>query len=703
MKRFSVYLLIVVIVLTPISSAFAQANNDPPEIRDLRANIKRMEGMQVSQLAPSMLEIYKRTLLGFYEELLRYVQKQIDSTQAAHVRERLNQQKTQLQDNIAILKMSLGVPERSSVEASNTRPVTEATLQAESVAAPSQPTTNPTGNIPGASKPEPAPSTPTTQPIGPSNAVTTSTQPAASSTAAATTAATSTGNTATVAPGLAVPPPPCDYSKVAPILKDAAQRTAGSILIQPVPPDEQVQAIDSDVNKLVFYALADALNIQVAGDPGKPPVSFSALEPYHYLGETVRTDKQLGSSSSSSSASVSRFDRAGFAWLLGLGIENGLVERDVRDTVLTLSTSPAALYMLDRNAPNPYKNAGFLNRIGVSASFNISNKDQLLANATRSQLREYSIKYRFAGDRSPRSDKLEKIWDDVAPAIQNRLIALNRAAIYMDRDLSFLNPLVAKTNSQLQDRVKTLITSDSFKAETDKTKKTDAVTGVILCYLLENVYAQKGNINQAVVTEFTDILVPNLVSAQAGLKIVREEFNKRRDEFFEGPLGTIAYINRREPVFGNYSEFKFLFEHPTPILGPVNLEKLTANAGFSFYHQPNAALRQERMRGVNGVISFEGSMRNPFAETIDLDRITYSLTGRYDRLFENSRTPGRKGDLASFQFLMNFPIYKGFAFPFSLTYSNATETDRRKGWQTNFGFKLDADKLKELVRAASAP
>jgi hypothetical protein len=50
---------------------------------------------------------------------------------------------------------------------------------------------------------------------------------------------------------------------------------------------------------------------------------------------------------------------------------------------------------------------------------------------------------------------------------------------------------------------------------------------------------------------------------------------------------------------------------------------------------------------------------------------------------------------------MNFPLFKGLAFPFSITYSNATETEKRSGWRTNFGLKMDTDKLMELVRAAS--
>ena len=153
---------------------------------------------------------------------------------------------------------------------------------------------------------------------------------------------------------------------------------------------------------------------------------------------------------------------------------------------------------------------------------------------------------------------------------------------------------------------------------------------------------------------------------------------------------------------GNYSEFKLLFEQNTPMLHPLPLKTITANAGFSFYHQPNPLMKQERLRAFKAALSLEGNAESPFTETLDLGRITYSFVGNYERLPENSRIAGRKADIASLQFLMGIPLFKGMGAPFSVSYSNATETDRRKGWRVNFGLKMDTDKLLELVRAASA-
>jgi len=670
-----------------VSGAAAQTSSDSSEIGDLRDKIRRLENIPIKKMSPSMLQIYERTLLDCYEQLLATLQHQIDSAKQAHVRDTLSEEKAQVVNNITILKISLGQP--------------------ESLPEPSLPQIDSSKSMSPADSAKPTATTPRT---ATESATPSSSRPTISMSTVAVPSSTPTASVA-VAPSVPAASPACEYKNVPPLLKDEAQKLAGAILFNAGTPAEKAQQIGSEDYKLVFYTIADALNLQVVttlpNDPTKSrTISLSELEPYRYLGETVRTDKQLGSSASSS-ASVNRVDKPGFAWALGLAVENGLVERNVRNSVLTLSTSPAALYMLDRNSANPYRSAGFLNRVGLSASFNIGDQNQLLANVTRSQLSEYSVKFRFVGDRSPRSKALEKIWDDyVAPNAALRLAELNDASQFISLD-TVLGPLTVKTNAELQATVVSLITSDDFKGNAGPNgevtqKQKDALAASILCYLFNNVYSQKSRVSPSAVTHFKDVLVPNLINAQLRLKIVREAFEQKLDEFFKGPLGTIAYINRREPKLGNYSEFKLLFEHPAGFLAPLNLQKFTANGGFSFYHQPNPALRQERMRGVNGAISFEGSIGNPFAETADLGRITYSLVGRYDRLFENDRINGRKADLASFQFLMDFPLFKGLAFPFSLTYSNATETERQRGWRANFGLKMDTDKLMELVRAASA-
>jgi len=687
----------VLIFLAPYS-AMGQSAKPSANLDDLREKIRKLEAMDLSGMAPSTLEIYKRALLRLYERALRPMQQQIDvlaviesssdanNREAADARVKLAKERKQFVDRISILQTSLGLTEGSSAT------VEGAGADAEASESSRGPVSNGSGSA-------------TMAPL------VTVTMPAPH---AEVPAAPATGE----AP--ANPPQNPVACKIpdgfSPVTIDAVRRLATNILRAPGTLEEKAQEISNDNYKLVFYSIAETQNIQVPmplPKDGQKTISLDELEPYKYLGETLRTDKQMGASSSA--ASVSGIDKPGFDWLLGLAVENGQVEKSVRDSVLTLSTSPAALFSLGHgNSGNSYQEAGILNRFGISASFNVANQDQILGNARRNQLREYSIKYRFAGDRNPRSKALQELWRDkddngIAKDIQRRLVALNSAAIFISRD-PVLGPLAKQTNIALQAKAVTLLSRNDFKTKFDATGIPDPATldagvcqlsNAILEYLNSDIKSQQDKLSPAALTQFKEILVPNLIAAQLNLQVVRKAFNEKVDEFFKKPIGTIAYINHREPVMGNYSEFKMLYEQNTPILHPLPLKTFVANAGFSFYHQPSPLLKQERMRAFNAAVSLEGSAASPFTEALDLSRISYSLVANYERMFENSRVTGQKADIASLQFLMRFPLFKGFGVPFSVTYSNATEMDRRSGWRANFGLKMDTDKLLELIRATS--
>jgi hypothetical protein len=170
----------------------------------------------------------------------------------------------------------------------------------------------------------------------------------------------------------------------------------------------------------------------------------------------------------------------------------------------------------------------------------------------------------------------------------------------------------------------------------------------------------------------------------------------RLNNLKKGPLGTFAYTNYRTPAGSDYSETKFLWEQDKSFLRPL---KLTGNLAFTFYHRPDASLQQEKLRDVTAALSFEGTSNSPFTEAENQSKITYSFVGRYERMFENRRRPDRKPDIATAQFVLEIPFVRGFSLPLSLTYSNATEEQRKNNTRFNFGFRLDTDKLLELLRA----
>lgn len=86
-----------------------------------------------------------------------------------------------------------------------------------------------------------------------------------------------------------------------------------------------------------------------AGDWGKV-VSFAAgetlegelLPVYQYVGETARTDKQLGSTSTSR-GTTSLLEKPGLPTLLAFAIERGAIQQEQSGSDITLRSSPAAL------------------------------------------------------------------------------------------------------------------------------------------------------------------------------------------------------------------------------------------------------------------------------------------------------------------------------------------------------------------------
>src|SRR5947208_14098762 len=61
----------------------------------------------------------------------------------------------------------------------------------------------------------------------------------------------------------------------------------------------------------------------------------------------------------------------------------------------------------------------------MSANFNLANQDNVLANASRKQLNEWSVKVRLNPDRTARGSDCQKFWNDkILPKIAQRAIVL---------------------------------------------------------------------------------------------------------------------------------------------------------------------------------------------------------------------------------------------------------------------------------------
>ena len=458
--------------------------------------------------------------------------------------------------------------------------------------------------------------------------------------------------------------------------------------------------VTSSFSTILFMAMAHAISVDAVNSDEQRRDLFVQMEAVRVRQETQRTDKQIGASAVAE-GSTTAAEKPGFAELLGFAIEHGAIEKEVNGTTLTLSSSPYAFVAAaNGDTATSYKNYGYLSRVGVSANFNISDQDNVLANARRNQLSEWSIRARLTPDRSQRSRDAEEIWEQVRGDFAAPDLVLTG-------DLSTQFGSDATLNAkrrEIEDRFLTPAFRVPVKAVVDnaaltREQKRAQIAKTILCQVKTDIFdAVRTGAFRIDATSRERIIKETLPAFQRALdkkEAAISRFEKDLDMLSYKPVLTFAYINKRDPNLSDYSTFKLLFQKKT-----AEKFNIIANAGFSVYHKPNPALNQSDMRDFAAALSFEGTAgRSPFLMNKDDEsRITYSFSGRYRRLFENRNRPNVKADIGIAQFKLEIPVLMGFSLPFSVTYANATELIKEDHVRANFGFTLDTDKVFQILK-----
>lgn len=468
----------------------------------------------------------------------------------------------------------------------------------------------------------------------------------------------------------------------------------------PENPVASAARLGSKFNEIFLYTVADAIAYS------SEEVTLRNLEVYKYIGETARTDKHTGASAKSI-GSTSILEKPGFAQLLSYAIEHGAVQQEVSGTSLTLSSSPYAFFAMAKgDTAETYKNAGFLKRMGASVTFNISNQDSSLENVNMKQLTAWSIRFRLYGDRSTRSKKFQEFWiRDIKPSIQRRLNDITKGQSLLDKDANLKKirrKMVVPASADDSESKKLSLRSkieDYLKDSPEETEEKkiseigEMILGHMKKFLFDPIMEGEIEINPQIRSLINTEVIPSLAVAHKELEQAGQKLDQYLTQFSKGPLFTFGFTNHLSTIDSNYSDFTLLFEQDVRPL------KVVANAWVSVYHDPDPLMNQERVRDYGIAISFEGKTANPFAtSTADLSKVTYSFSGRYQRMEENIGLPDRNPDIAVAQFKLELPIALGISLPFSITYANATEFNNEKVVRSSFGISFDIDKLFALTR-----
>jgi len=651
------------------------------ELDLLWGKIEELEKVDQEGMSPLMVEFHEKAMLKQYMELSTCLDREIETAARQRIQagtdavssmdqrlRNLNKQRLQVAGRITILRTLLGSTEEiarlDTTAAGGRRPTADSAQGVRS-----------------------------RQTAASMNAVGESAS--ATVTVSAPTDAAPTTTAANVAASTAAAPiqscgPSVIYTNAPEILSDLATNLAIAV-INANDPDLSVQA----GTQMVLYTLLDAAS-------ARSSELIHGLEAYRYIGETARTDKQLGSSGDSDGA-VSAIEKPGFAQLLGFALEHGGITKENDGTNLTLSTSLYSLYALGtKDTAENYARAGILNRVGVAATFAVDNKDNELANARRNNLSQWSAKVRLFGDRSSRSPGFQKMFaEKIKPAIQARLRSLGRPMEALATSNAGYNALEDAALTDLPNQVRARMACPDYIAA-DADQKQQILGAVILGRLHTAVYGpvhnHTFNLDANDLGRIEQEFLPNIKEALDAYVLADTELKNIFSDLQRGPLLTFAYTNHRIPTASDYSETKFLFEQDKGLFAPL---KLSTNVGVSFYNRPNRSLNQQKTRDFSAALSFEGASDSPFTEAENKSKITYSFVGRYQRLFENRGVRGRTADIGTLQFITEVPLFKGLSIPFSVTYSSATEEEKKQGFRFNFGTRLDMDKLFDLLRANS--
>lgn len=458
--------------------------------------------------------------------------------------------------------------------------------------------------------------------------------------------------------------------------------------------------ITSQFFQILFFVTAHAVSVDAVDVDQERRDLINRIEIKRLQEQTKRTDKQIGASARAE-GSTTAAEKPGFAELLGFAIENGAVQKEVSGTTLSLSSSPYAFIVAAQgDTATAYKNYGYLSRVGISANFNIGNQDNVLANVRRKQLAEWSVRARLTPDRSARSREAEEIWNSISDQFaQPDLVLTGELATEFRSDAA-----LAAKRREIEDRFLSpafTVPANAVIQDTALTReqKIERIAKLILCQVKTDIFDQvrSGAFNMSAGTRdrLINRTLPRFEAALRAKEAAIKAFGDGLDRLSYKPVLTFAYTNKRDPASSDYSIFKLLYQKKS-----YEGMNIIANAGLSFYHKPNAVMNQQSVRDFAAAFSFEGNAgRSPFLSSdLDESRITFSLTGRYQRLLENRGVANKKADIAIAQFKLEFPLLTGFSLPFSVTYANATELIKEDHVRANFGFTIDTDKIFQVLK-----
>ena len=409
------------------------------------------------------------------------------------------------------------------------------------------------------------------------------------------------------------------------------------------------------------------------------------------LADTADTDKQTGASAGGK-GTTSLVEQPSFAKLLALAVENGAIEKGVTGTQLTLSTTPYMLAAsIGGDSAELFERYELLARLGLSAGFDLDpGAANPLDSVRQDQLREWSVRLRLTPDRSGRSAAFRRYWEtNLQPRVQSYANALSGNA-----DVAMQDPAARAALETLRTRLRAALATP----RDDRT----AIAADISCAVEAAVAAPFASGALALAPETAVRLRAGGARFAASLMDLRDAGTLAKQYFAAvggKPQATVAVTHHRPASGTLYTEGKVVYEQGTAAA------RFVANAGASFYHDPDPALNQGTLRDVAAAVGLESKLPHPFGSGgADIAQTTVSFNYRFQHMREKDGAIQPVADVSALQFKVEVPLAAGLSMPLSFSVSNAADAvteEQQWGSAVHFGLTFDADKLYALTKAVA--
>jgi hypothetical protein len=408
----------------------------------------------------------------------------------------------------------------------------------------------------------------------------------------------------------------------------------------------------------------------------------------------ARVDKQVGASPNSS-GSTSLAMKGLVPEILGVAVERGALNREVKGTTVTFRATPAGVVkalqgqgLLDMYAD--YSRSPALrvaSRFSAAASFDTSRGSAAgTFTADSQQLAGWSVRAAAINQRDPASPPYRALWTSLARdsrAYDSAVDALRAALPGWTAFVSWNASLVTKVT----DTVDT-----PWKTDHD----TAAAMGRFKA-LLEAEFAglEKLPNTPPTVTSALDAYVAGLTEVQAAIDSIYDFAGK-------GMLLTLDWSTARDATLPDLYTVTGVWEAG---VGASRRTDVTVNGAANFYRsKPQSVSHQFK--------NFDLTMQvdHPLGRILALPAVTLTVSARYSYLPRDTVAPALaatattaaspaaavapQGSIGVIQAKLTIPVKgTGMKIPLSITASNRTELIKEKDVRASFGFTLDLDAL----------